>query len=60
MKGLIVETKIKRPEQIQADYVTLIEKHLNDLLEGKTDEMFEIEDFADILCTLLAAMKKKV
>lgn len=38
-----------RPEQIKQDYINLIDSHLEDLVQGRADEMFEIEDFAERL-----------
>lgn len=38
-----------RPEQITKDYINLIDSHLEDLVQGRADEMFEIENFAEKL-----------
>jgi AraC-like DNA-binding protein len=38
-----------RPEQILADYTTLIDRHLDDLVSNRADRMLEIEDFAEHL-----------
>jgi AraC family transcriptional regulator of adaptative response / methylphosphotriester-DNA alkyltransferase methyltransferase len=38
-----------RPEQITKDYINMIDSHLEDLVRGRADEMFEIEDFAERL-----------
>jgi len=40
---------LKRPEEIKATYLKLIDRHLDDLLHGRVSEMQEIEDFADQL-----------
>lgn len=39
-----------RPEQLSAQYARLIDQHLTDLVNNKADEMYEIENFADIMC----------
>ncbi|TLV03993.1 helix-turn-helix transcriptional regulator [Dyadobacter luticola] len=39
-----------RPAQIHQQYVQLIQEHLTNLVSGKVDKMFEIEDFAQALC----------
>ncbi|SFM99172.1 AraC-type DNA-binding protein [Chitinophaga sp. YR627] len=39
----------KRPEQIKEQYCLLIDRHLNDLVNGLAEEMFEIEDFARLM-----------
>lgn len=38
-----------RPGQIRDSYIELIDHHLEDLVKGTADEMFEIEDFAKLL-----------
>lgn len=38
-----------RPEEIKTQYINFIDKHLDDLVQNKTEKMFEIEDFAKIL-----------
>ena len=40
---------LNRPWQITNAYQLLIDKHLNDLVTGKTDVMLEIADFAEQL-----------
>lgn len=40
----------KRPEQLSDQYARLIDQHLDDLVTHKADEMYEIENFADIMC----------
>ncbi len=37
---------ISRPQQIVEQYTQLIDQHLDDLIKGRVEEMFEIEDFA--------------
>lgn len=39
----------KRPTQIKEQYCLLIDHHLNDLVNGLADNMFEIEDFARLM-----------
>lgn len=36
----------KRPEQLKESFCHLIDRHLKDLVDGRAEEMFEIEDFA--------------
>ncbi len=38
-----------RPEEIKLQYISLIDKHLDDLVQNKADRMFEIDDFAQLL-----------
>jgi len=40
-----------RPKEIKAKYIEFIDKHLDELVQNKVVEMFEIEDFAKILST---------
>lgn len=40
---------MKRPEQITADFLAELDKHLNDIISNKTDIMFDVRDFAKIL-----------
>jgi len=40
---------MKRPEKIKATFLSEIDKHLNDLITGKVETMFEIYKFADLL-----------
>src|SRR5262245_3339457 len=37
---------MSRPEQIVQDYRQLIDRHLKELVSGKVERMYEIEDFA--------------
>ena len=39
----------KRPEQIRDEYLRLIDRHLEDLVHGGAEDMFEIEDLASQL-----------
>jgi AraC family transcriptional regulator of adaptative response / methylphosphotriester-DNA alkyltransferase methyltransferase len=39
-----------RPEQLSDQYTRLIDQHLEDLVTHRADEMYEIENFADIMC----------
>lgn len=41
---------MKRPEEIKTQYIQSIDKHLEDLLQNRVTEMFEIEKFSEILC----------
>ena len=38
-----------RPEEITQDFLTELDKHLDDIVSRKTDIMFDIRDFAKIL-----------
>ncbi len=38
-----------RPQEITDSYLKAIDKHLLDLVDGRTEKMFEIRDFAGIL-----------
>ena len=38
-----------RQHEITSDYLSEIDKHLSDIVEGRATEMFEIKEFADIL-----------
>lgn len=40
---------LARQEEITSDYLSEIDKHLRDIVEGKATEMFEIRDLAAIL-----------
>lgn len=40
---------MKRPEQITADFLRELDKHLNDILTNKADTMFDVRDYASIL-----------
>lgn len=39
-----------RPEEITANFLLELDKHIADIACGKTDTFFEIHDFASILC----------
>lgn len=41
---------LKRSEEITGRYFGLLDSHLDDLLNGRTDIMFELADIAEILC----------
>lgn len=41
---------IKRSEEITARYFELLDTHLDDLIKGRTDVMFELNHIAEILC----------
>lgn len=43
------ETFFARQHEIAADYLKELDKHLDDVVAGRTTEMFEIRDFAEIL-----------
>jgi len=38
-----------RPKQITRDFLTELDKHLDDIISNKTDIMFDVRDFAKIL-----------
>ena len=38
-----------RQQEITADYLNALDKHLSDIVEGRTTEMFEIKDIANVL-----------
>ena len=40
---------INRPQEITRDFLIEIDKHLNDLVNGKASDMYEIEDLAALL-----------
>jgi AraC family transcriptional regulator of adaptative response / methylphosphotriester-DNA alkyltransferase methyltransferase len=40
---------MNRPAEIRSLYEHLIDQHLDDLIQGRASEMFEIEDFAEQL-----------
>jgi AraC family transcriptional regulator, regulatory protein of adaptative response / methylphosphotriester-DNA alkyltransferase methyltransferase len=41
---------LARQHEIVADFLQEIDKHLSDIVEGKTEEMLEVKNIADILC----------
>lgn len=41
---------MNRPTDITESFVQLIDKHLADLVSAKEETMFEIEEFAGLLC----------
>jgi AraC-like DNA-binding protein len=44
-----MEKSILRPEEITADFLKELDNHLQDIVTGKIDHYFEIQDFAKIL-----------
>jgi len=40
---------LSRKEEITRDFFVLLEKHIEDVLKGKTDNMYHIKDFAALL-----------
>jgi len=40
---------LARKDEITADYITAIDKHLDDLMQERVEDMFEIRDFAEVL-----------
>ncbi|WP_029288809.1 AraC family transcriptional regulator [Pedobacter sp. R20-19] len=38
-----------RRHEITADYLKELDKHLDDIVSGRTTEMFEVRDFAELL-----------
>ena len=51
---------LARQDEITSDYLLEIDKHLKDVVEGKTTEMFEIRDFAAILHIHPTHLKNKI
>lgn len=41
---------MKRPEEITAEFLGELDKHISDIVSEKTDIFFGINDFAKILC----------
>jgi AraC-like DNA-binding protein len=39
----------KRSAEIHKDYLAILDGHLQDVLDGKTDQMFELQDIAALL-----------
>ena len=39
-----------RPEEITTNFLSELDKHITDIVSGKTDVFFEIHDFASLLC----------
>ena len=39
----------KRSAEIHKDYLAILDQHLQDVLDGKTDKMFELQDIAALL-----------
>ena len=46
----IPDEYISRKAEILAQFKLVLEKHLDDLMAGRIDKMFEIKEIADILC----------
>ena len=46
----IPDEYVSRKAEILAQFKLVLEKHLDDLMAGRIDKMFEIKDIADILC----------
>jgi AraC-like DNA-binding protein len=40
---------LSRKEEITQDFFTLLEKHIDDVLKGRTNTMYHIKDFAALL-----------
>jgi AraC-like DNA-binding protein len=40
---------ISRPQQIQESFIQLIDQHLDDLVHSRSEQMFEIEHFAELM-----------
>jgi AraC family transcriptional regulator of adaptative response / methylphosphotriester-DNA alkyltransferase methyltransferase len=45
-----INIPMKRPEEITANFLFELDKHILDIVSGKKDVFYEIHDFADILC----------
>lgn len=41
---------MNRPEEITANFLIELDKHISDIVSGKKDVFYEINDFADLLC----------
>jgi AraC family transcriptional regulator of adaptative response / methylphosphotriester-DNA alkyltransferase methyltransferase len=41
---------LARQHEITADFLREVDRHLADIVAGRTTEMFEIRDFAGVLC----------
>jgi AraC family transcriptional regulator of adaptative response / methylphosphotriester-DNA alkyltransferase methyltransferase len=48
--SLIPKKILARQHEIYADYLREIDRHLADLVAGRATEMYEIRDFAGVLC----------
>lgn len=46
----IPDEYVSRKTEILAQFKLVLEKHLDDLIAGRIDKMFEIKEIADILC----------
>jgi len=46
----IPDEYVSRKAEILAQFKLVLEKHLDDLMAGRIDKMFEIKEIADILC----------
>ncbi|GAB3751390.1 helix-turn-helix domain-containing protein [Spirosoma pomorum] len=45
----IPQKVLSRKDEITADFIALLNQHFDDLLSGRTDQMFHSRDFADRL-----------
>jgi AraC-like DNA-binding protein len=48
--ALLPKKILARQHEIYTDYLREIDRHLADLVAGRATEMFEIRDFASVLC----------
>ena len=46
----IPDVYVSRKTEIVAQFRKILDSHLDDLMEGRVDKMYEIKEIADILC----------
>jgi AraC-like DNA-binding protein len=46
---MISNPSISRPQQIKESFIQLIDRHLDDLVHSRVEQMFEIEHFAELM-----------
>ena len=46
----IPDVYVSRKTEIVAQFKNILDSHLDDLMEGRIDKMYEIKEIADILC----------
>ncbi|GGH16959.1 AraC family transcriptional regulator [Sphingobacterium alkalisoli] len=50
MKNIETNPLLKRNVEITRDYFAFLDRHLSDIVEGKTTEMLKLNEIADALC----------
>jgi AraC family transcriptional regulator of adaptative response / methylphosphotriester-DNA alkyltransferase methyltransferase len=50
MMAKIPDVHVTRKAEIVAQFRQVLERHLDDLMAGRVEKMFEIKEIADILC----------